>query len=57
MRNFDRLTKEQRKEVRKARRAAEVIQKNNLRMLGVADFDSINMKRSGRLKTAKIRVR
>ena len=57
MRNFDRLSKEQRKEIRKARRAAEVIQKDNLRRLGVADFDSVNLKRSGRLKAQKVRVR
>lgn len=57
MRGFDRLTKAERKEIRKARRANAVIEKDNLRRLGVADFDSVNLKRSGRLKAAKIRVK
>lgn len=57
MRNFDRLTKKERKEIKKARKAYAVIEKDNMRRLGVPDFDSINLKRSGRLKAAKIRVR
>ena len=57
MRNFDHITKDQKKEIKKARKAAKIVQQSELRLLGVTDFDSVNLRRSGRLKTAKIRVR